>query len=105
MIIEEKLSVGKVVLRVLTKHDPSKLISALRDSGHTVTTSPAKDHDGAVHVVFMVLERHDVNEVIRKVRQFNPTAFYTIEDVRYAADRIPKSHHHPRMFSFFKLGK
>lgn len=105
MLIEEKLSVGKVVFRVITRHDPSKLVSELKSHGHIVTTSAAKNQEGDVQVIFMVLERHDVNSVLNLVKEFNPNAFYVIEDVRYAADKAPKSHFHPRMFSFFKMGK
>jgi hypothetical protein len=37
---------------------------------------------GRVKILFTIIKRSDVEEVIASIKQFNPQAFYTIEDVR-----------------------
>jgi hypothetical protein len=37
---------------------------------------------GPVKIIFTIVKRKDVDQVLEIIRQYNPLAFFTIEDVR-----------------------
>lgn len=80
--IEEKLALGKLVVRVITKHDASELIVSLRRKGFGVTSVNADGVHGPVQLIFMVIKRIDLKKVVQAINRFNPNAFYSIEDTR-----------------------
>lgn len=86
MRIEEKIAMGYELLRIITRSDGDKLVSVLRQKGYTVTSIEGEGRDGAVGIVFLILKRKVTREVITLVKQYNPKAYYTIEDVRFVAD-------------------
>lgn len=88
MWIEEQLAMGKVVMRVITQKPATELIERLRENRYGVTSVNAQGTQGPVQLLFMVLKRGDMNKVIALVKKFNPTAFYTIEDIRYVSEGV-----------------
>ncbi|HHS50784.1 MAG TPA: DUF2179 domain-containing protein [candidate division Zixibacteria bacterium] len=87
--IDERLAMGFQVVRTITKKDAYELIEALRDSGYMATNVLADSSAGPVNVIWTVLQRADLEEVIAIIKSFNPHAFFSIEDVRYANEAIP----------------
>ncbi|MFH1400773.1 MAG: DUF2179 domain-containing protein [Nanoarchaeota archaeon] len=103
MVIEERLSLGHVMLRVITEKDASALLEALRGAEHTVTTIGAQGKHGNVRVIFTVIERKDIAQALSTVKSHEPDAFYSIEDVR-ACNR--KTHAKTRFgFGILRKGK
>jgi len=88
MIIDEKLAMGRLVLRVITQKGAEKLTESLRRKGFGVTHVPAEGSRGQVSLVYMVINRRDLEKAIRCIDKYNPNAFYTIETVRYAREGI-----------------
>jgi len=88
MTIERKLAIGWRVVRVITRLDATELISSLRASGFGVTVTNAEGNTGPVKVIFTVVKRADVQSALEAVTRFNPKAFYSVEDVRSAAEGI-----------------
>lgn len=90
MIIEEKISIGKVVIRIITKKDASGLIKTLNKEKYRTTEIQAK---GEVNVIISVIERKNIQKVADIIKKFNPAAFFSIEDVKFVSDNtpIPKS--------------
>lgn len=86
ILIEERLSIGKVSLRIVIRRNAKKVIQEIRKTGHRMTITDAHGEGCEVKFLFMVLSRHDVEEVMRIVKKHNPTAFYSIEEVRVAND-------------------
>ncbi len=86
VFIEGKLSIGKVVLRIVTKRDATDLLEYLIARDYHLTTVDAEGRIGKVTIVYMVLERKKLKELLYIINRFNPKAFYTIEDVRFAND-------------------
>ena len=82
MFIEERLSIGTVIVRLITRDDAPDLVAAIRALDYGVTVMDAAGSTGRVNVIFMVVMRHDLPEVIGTIRSFQPNAFYTVEDVR-----------------------
>ena len=79
--IAEKLSLGVVLIRVITNKDASELLKYLRSAGYGITSVDAQGSAGKVQVVFTIVRRREVADVVNLIKQFNPKAFYTIEEV------------------------
>lgn len=88
MIIEEKLSLGYAIIRVIIKNETNALISKLREKEFSVTVLDAEGNYGRVGVLFLVLKRIQTNEVIELIKEYNSKAFYTIEDVKFVSGGI-----------------
>ena len=46
---------------------------------------PGAGRDGSVHLLFIQVPRRRTNKVIAAVRKFDPSCFYTVDDVRLAS--------------------
>lgn len=88
MIIEEKLALGYELVRVITKKEAVDLVNNLRDKGYGVTLVEAKGAKGEVGVVYVIVSRKKIKEVISIIRTYNPKALYTIEDIRFVNKEI-----------------
>ena len=88
MFMEERLAVGRVILRVILQKDSHELIQLLRASGFGVTSVDAEGAAGPVRIIFTVVNREDVEAILEKIHKYNPRAFYSIEDVRRAQEGI-----------------
>jgi len=86
--IAEKLSLGVVLIRVITSKDASELIEYLKTADYGVTIVDAKGSAGNVQVVFTIVRRREVATVVSLIKQFNPKAFYTIEEVGFVEEGI-----------------
>ncbi|MBL0342454.1 MAG: DUF2179 domain-containing protein [Bacteroidetes bacterium] len=82
LTIEEKLALGKQVVRIITNQDPTNLINALYEAKMGVTVIDGKGVKGPVKVIFTTLKRKDVLFVDELIQLHTPNAFYTIEDIR-----------------------
>jgi uncharacterized protein YebE (UPF0316 family) len=86
--VEEKLSLGTVLVRVITKRDSADLVEALKAAGYGLTTHAADGAQGPVTIVFTIVSRQALPRVVGIIRQFNPHAFYSVEDVRHASEGV-----------------
>lgn len=92
LIIEERLAVGKLIVRVITAVEAQALVDKLKDSGYGVTHIDGQGTAGKVKVIFCVIQREQFERVVGIIKSFNPKAFYTVEDVRTAREGVfPKS--------------
>jgi uncharacterized protein YebE (UPF0316 family) len=80
--LEEKLAFGKLVVRIIVGTGADKLIQRLRLKGFGVTSMEARGAQGRVKVVYLVIERGDLETVTDTLQRTNPKAFYTVEDTR-----------------------
>jgi uncharacterized protein YebE (UPF0316 family) len=100
MFIEEKISLGLTSVRIITKKDPAELISYLRSQNYGVTSIDGEGGTGRVKMVFTIIKRQDLHHVVGIIKQFNPNAFYSIEEVKSIAEGVfPEKH--PRGFGVF----
>ncbi len=86
--IEEKMAMGTLVVHIVTGKDASELIENLRNSGYGITSMPAEGRAGRVHVIYTVIKRGDLKDVVATIKKFNPKAFYSVEDVRFVKEGI-----------------
>ena len=86
--LEEKLAYGKLVVRIITGKDADALIQRLRRKGFGVTSMDAHGGQGKVRVIYLVIERSDLENVTDTVQRHHPKAFYTVEDTRMVQQGI-----------------
>ncbi len=95
ILLEEKLSIGTVVIRVIPKKDTTELIKNLRTMNYGVTVVPVDGMMGPTKMLFTTIRRKEAPVVIDIIKQHNPTAFYTIDEVKVVSggyfDRKSKS--------------
>ena len=86
--IESKLAIGMVILRIITKSDATDLANRLRELNYGLTSVDAEGARGPVKILFMLVPRHDLKGIIKTIKEHNPNAFYSVEDVRFAREGI-----------------
>jgi uncharacterized protein YebE (UPF0316 family) len=84
MFIEEKLALGMQVLRVITNQDCAVLLEAFRNQNLGSTVVDGQGAKGPVKIIFAIVKRKDLPQVLQMLHEHNPNSFYTIEDVRNA---------------------
>jgi len=82
MLIEERLAIGHIHLRIISTEHGVALAQALRDGGFAVTEIPARGMEGKVHLLSVSVLRKDVARTEQIVHEIDPLAFVTSEDVR-----------------------
>lgn len=86
MLIEERIAYGKVIVRIITRKDVAALIMFLNDRQFRYTHVNAEGPDGHENLVFTVLEREHLEDLLVKLKDILPTAFYTVERVNRAGE-------------------
>lgn len=86
--IAEKLSLGVVLIRVVTKKDAAELVEYLKSADYGVTSVDGHGTAGQVKVVFTIVPRREVKSVADLINRFNPQAFYSIEEVGFVEKGI-----------------
>ncbi len=79
--LAEKLSLGMVIVRIITQKDASSLLESMKARHFGVTVLDGHGAKGKVQVIFTVIKKAHVQEVQEMIRRFNPQAFYSIEEV------------------------
>ena len=87
--VERWIAMGDALVRIVLSNDSPPMAEALRRRGLYATVVNAEGRDGEVRVVFSVVPRKRVREVLRLVQEVNPQAFVTFEEVRRAAGVLP----------------
>jgi uncharacterized protein YebE (UPF0316 family) len=89
VLIEERIALGSLIVRIITRKDATVLTEHLWKAGYGVTNLRARGETGPVQLIFTVCRRRNLQDVLTLVKRFNPRAFYTIEDVRFVQDNLP----------------
>jgi uncharacterized protein YebE (UPF0316 family) len=83
--LEERIAMGNLIVRVITRMEADELVIKLRSRGFGATAIDAEGEAGPVKAIFIIIKRKMLTEVLALIRQYNPKAFYTIEDVRFVS--------------------
>ena len=86
--IAERLSLGVVMIRVVTARDALPLVERLKAQNYGVTSIDGHGTSGQVKVVFTVVPRREVPSVVSLIKRFSPEAFYSIEEVNFVEKGI-----------------
>jgi uncharacterized protein YebE (UPF0316 family) len=88
MLLEEKISIGTVIVRVIPRRETSQLLTYLTENNYGFTVVDAQGSKGDVKIIFCVIKRKDLEHFISLIKTYNPNAFYSIEDVRTVNEGI-----------------
>jgi uncharacterized protein YebE (UPF0316 family) len=80
--IEESLALGLQVIRIITNQSCDDLLDALKRGNHGITVVDAQGAVGPVKMIFTIIKRKNVPQVVQIIRKTNPSAFYSIEDIK-----------------------
>lgn len=82
MIVEERLAVGTLLIRAITSKDGLELVKLLSAKGHGATSFRAEGSMGNVNIVYSVVNRKSMGEVVTILKEYDPKLFFTLEDIR-----------------------
>ncbi|AWW30348.1 hypothetical protein DN752_09565 [Echinicola strongylocentroti] len=82
MVFEEKLALGRVLVRVITKEPMPELIEYMKERDFRFTNVGAEGRYGKVNLLFTVMKRESLKSFVTKIKSLNDKAFYTIESVK-----------------------
>jgi len=88
LLLEEKLALGSVKIQIITQKDAALLIEALKNSGYGITFHDAQGGTEKVSIIHTIINRSAINKVEEIIRNYNPKAFYSIEDVKFVSRGI-----------------
>jgi uncharacterized protein YebE (UPF0316 family) len=97
MVLEEKIALGTVLLRIVIPHEIPELEKYLRESKYGLTVLEAKGLYNEVKILFTVLPRKEVDKVLCYIEKINPNVFYTVEDIRYFNKKTDSMSRDPKM--------
>jgi uncharacterized protein YebE (UPF0316 family) len=86
LLLENKLAIGLVAVRIITGKDASALMESLEAMAYGVTSFAARGVKGRVRLLLTVVPRRDLPRVMGLVTNLNPNAFVSVEDVRQASE-------------------
>jgi uncharacterized protein YebE (UPF0316 family) len=87
ILIEEKLSLGTALIRIIPRRETTELVQNLKSEGFGVTQLDAEGVMGSkVKILLTITKRKNVPMVIQMINKCNPNAFYTIEEVKAVKD-------------------
>jgi uncharacterized protein YebE (UPF0316 family) len=108
--LEEKMSLGTVLIRVIPKMDTTNLINQLRQQNFGASLVDIEGMTGKLKMIFAIVKRKDLKEVMNIIQEHNPQAFVTIEDVKTAKEGYFRMSHKknlapPIIFNDIRKGK
>jgi uncharacterized protein YebE (UPF0316 family) len=80
--IEQKLALGNLVVRVITKKDGRELAHRLRVAGYGVTSVDGEGATGPVQVILTVIRRKQLKSVVGMLTAFDRKVFYSVDDLQ-----------------------
>lgn len=83
MVIEEKIALGHLIVRIITEKRHPLILKELREAGFGLTSLNAHGSMGPVNVIFIVVSRKELRRLLDLISRQLPGCFYTIEDVRF----------------------
>lgn len=88
MLIEDRLAIGTLIVRAIVSGETGSLITSLTKAGFGITHFNAHGANGPVHVIYTVINRKELDGVIRLIHANHPHAFYTVEETRMASEGV-----------------
>jgi uncharacterized protein YebE (UPF0316 family) len=81
MLIDERMAVGYIHLRVISPNRGALITSTLREHGFAVTEFSGRGRDGTVSMLSLSVQRKNVKKVRALVEELDENAFITAEDL------------------------
>jgi uncharacterized protein YebE (UPF0316 family) len=100
MWLENRLALGTFVLRVIIPGEGETLKKGIHEAGYGVTCIDGQGSAGPVKLIYTIVKRRHVKQVLSIIHKISPNAFVTIEEVRstekgiFPSNLAPHEHVH-----------
>jgi len=88
MIIEEKLAMGILMVRVFAFEKGNEMVKNLNEQGFGATVVEAHGARERIDLIYSIVKRNELANVLSIITNLNPKAFYTIEDIKSVNEGI-----------------
>jgi uncharacterized protein YebE (UPF0316 family) len=88
MKVEDRLALGKLVVRTILSKDGEEIAHALHEAGYGVTVVDGHGANGQVKLIYTIVRRRDLAEVTGIIHNIRPRAFLSVEEVRSSQEGI-----------------
>ena len=88
MWLEEKLSIGMVLVRVVVKTDPSLLMEFMKKNDYGSTMVDGEGTREKVKILFSVVKRKNLGHILTAISTYNPHAFFSVESIKTVSEGI-----------------
>lgn len=96
IIIENRIALGMQVVRIILKNSVDTLLRELTNSGFGITVVNGEGKTGPVKIIFTVIKRRNLPQLLQLLRRDYPKAFFSVEDIRMVEEGIfPQTKHFP----------
>jgi len=86
--LEERLSIGTVIIRVILSKQAPDLVQALKEQSFGLTLVDGEGSKGKVILIFSIIRRKEIQSFVSTLHQYHPNAFYTIEEVKSSSEGV-----------------
>ena len=87
MRLEERISIGSVVVRVFVPGDPVPVMNRFGEMGYGITRLDGTGYlSSPVALLFMVVPRSHLNELLGILKSEYPHLLFTVEDIRKGSE-------------------
>jgi uncharacterized protein YebE (UPF0316 family) len=87
MEIEERITIGNVIVRIICPQDPATLIGQLRSLGYGITRIDGSGgFASAVAILLMIVPRSELSRLRELLTTDYPDLLFTVEDIRSMKD-------------------
>jgi uncharacterized protein YebE (UPF0316 family) len=100
--LEEKLSIGMVLVRIWLKHNQNGLMNFLKEHEYGYTIVEGEGTREKVKILFTIIKRKNLEHVLTAVSELAPNAFYTIESIRSAREGVYPLDEHSSFGKLFR---
>jgi uncharacterized protein YebE (UPF0316 family) len=82
MYIEDRLAIGTQIVRTIVQNNSQELIGNLHNAGYGVTCVDGQGVNGPVKLIYTIVLRKNLPDVLAIIHRTHPHAFLSIEDLR-----------------------
>jgi uncharacterized protein YebE (UPF0316 family) len=86
--LENRILVGKVMVRLTTEKDSHFLVEELRKKRYTFTCVGVDGPDGKVNSLHVIIHKKDLKKLIDYLNAYDDNAFYSVEDVKIVSEKL-----------------
>lgn len=96
IILERKIALGQINIRIITSCHAEKMTEAIRGAGYAVTTFQGNGLKGEVTLIYVVSERKNLKQILSLIKSIDPNTFYIIDHTSsvsklYKPNVLPKT--------------
>ena len=99
MFIEQKLAIGIYMVRIFLLETKTDLACSLREKGYGVTIFRGEGKTGPVQMLYITVQRKQMEDLMRVVHAESPDVFITVEEARTAEKGFFTPVGNPKLFS------